>query len=394
MIYPLNFEHKIGFDKIRTLLTQRCLSPLGKEKVEKMSFETNFNIITKSLNRTDEFVTIINTEDEFPDNNFYDVRSSVSRIRVEGTYLDESELFDLRRSLDTIRAVIKFLNPSDGEIKYPNLQELTQDKQTFPQIISDIDRMLDKFGKIKDNASPELAKIRQELTTTMNGISRSLNSILRQAQSEGFVDKDTAPTIRDGRLVIPVAPTFKRKIKGIVHDESASGKTVFIEPSEVVEANNRIRELQSAERREIIRILVDFSSEIRPNIDAIVESYDFLAEIDFIRAKAYFAESIEAVKPVVQNKQQAIWNRAIHPLLYLSHKPQNKEIIPLDIELDENQRIVLISGPNAGGKSVCLKTMGLLQYMLQCGMLIPVYERSRCGIFNNMQPYVQVSPSG
>ena len=384
MIYPLNFEHKIGFDKIRTLLTQRCLSPLGKEKVEKMSFETNFNIITKSLNRTDEFVTIINTEDEFPDNNFYDVRSSVSRIRVEGTYLDESELFDLRRSLDTIRAVIKFLNPSDSEIKYPNLQELTQDKQTFPQIISDIDRMLDKFGKIKDNASPELAKIRQELTTTMNGISRSLNSILRQAQSEGFVDKDTAPTIRDGRLVIPVAPTFKRKIKGIVHDESASGKTVFIEPSEVVEANNRIRELQSAERREIIRILVDFSSEIRPNIDAIVESYDFLAEIDFIRAKAYFAESIEAVKPVVQNKQQAIWNRAIHPLLYLSHKPQNKEIIPLDIELDENQRIVLISGPNAGGKSVCLKTMGLLQYMLQCGMLIPVYEKSRCGIFNNI----------
>ena len=232
--------------------------------------------------------------------------------------------------------------------------------------------MLDKFGKMKDNASPELARIRQELTTTMNGISRSLNSILRSAQSEGYVDKDTTPTMRDGRLVIPVAPTFKRKIRGIVHDESASGKTVFIEPSEVVEANNRIRELESAERREIIRILSDFSATIRPNIDAIIDSYEFLAEIDFVRAKAYFAESIEAVKPIVENKQQSIWNRAIHPLLYLSHKPHGKEIVPLDIDLDGENRIVLISGPNAGGKSVCLKSMGLLQYMLQCGMLNPI----------------------
>ena len=384
MIYPDNFEHKIGFDKIRNFLTQRCLSPLGKEKVEQMDFKTDFPTIKTNLDRTDEFVKIINNEDEFPDNYFYDVRSSVARIKIEGTYLDESELFDLRRSLDTIRAIIRFFNPSDGEIKYPNLQLLTVDKQTFPAIISDIDRMLDKFGKMKDNASPELARIRQELTTTMNGISRSLNSILRSAQSEGYVDKDTTPTMRDGRLVIPVAPTFKRKIRGIVHDESASGKTVFIEPSEVVEANNRIRELESAERREIIRILSDFSATIRPNIDAIIDSYEFLAEIDFVRAKAYFAESIEAVKPIVENKQQAIWNRAIHPLLYLSHKPHGKEIVPLDIDLDGENRIVLISGPNAGGKSVCLKSMGLLQYMLQCGMLIPIYENSRCGVFDNI----------
>ncbi len=384
MIYPINFEQKIGFDKIRNFLLQRCLSPLGKEKVERMSFETDFQNITTNLNRTDEFVRIINNEDEFPDNYFYDVRSSVARIRVEGTYLDEGELFDLRRSLDTIRAIIRFFNPSDDEIKYPELQQLTVDKQTFPSIVSDIDRMLDKFGKMKDNASPELARIRQELSSTMNGISRSLNSILRSAQSEGYVEKDTTPTMRDGRLVIPVAPTFKRKIKGIVHDESASGKTVFIEPSEVVEANNKIRELESAERREIIRILSDFSASLRPNIDAIIDSYEFLAEIDFIRAKAYFAQSIEAVKPIFENKQQAIWNRAIHPLLYLAHKPQDKEIVPLDIDLDQDQRIVLISGPNAGGKSVCLKSMGLLQYMLQCGMLIPIYENSRCGIFDNI----------
>ncbi|MGL4293191.1 MAG: endonuclease MutS2, partial [Bacteroidales bacterium] len=267
---------------------------------------------------------------------------------------------------------------------YPYLQALSGNIIVFPQLIGRIDAILDKFGKIKDNASPSLMQIRREMSSTMNGISRSLNSILRSAQTEGYVDKDVTPTMRDGRLVIPVAPTFKRKIRGIVHDESASGKTVFIEPAEVVEANNRIRELENEERREIIRILTEFTNEVRPLSEDILYSYEFLADIDFIRAKAIFSISIQGIVPVLSKTMEAIWSGAIHPLLYLSLKKQNKQVVPLDIELDENQRIVLISGPNAGGKSVCLKTMGLLQYMLQCGMPVSMYANSRCGIFDSI----------
>ena len=237
---------------------------------------------------------------------------------------------------------------------------------------------------MKDNASPELARIRRELSATMGSISRTLNNILRSAQSEGVVDKDVTPAMRDGRLVIPVAPALKRKIRGIVHDESASGKTVFIEPAEVVEANNRIRELESDERREIIRILTEFSAGLRPSIPAVLLSYEFLAEIDFIRAKALFAEDIQALKPALENRQVIDWATAVHPLLQLSLARHGKKVVPLDIALDEQQRILIISGPNAGGKSVCLKTVGLLQYMLQCGLLIPLHESSRAGLFENI----------
>lgn len=384
MIYPQNFEQKIGFDKIRQLIQEKCLSPLGIERADEMSFSTSFEFIQSQLFQTEEFVRIIRDEDEFPDNYFFDVRQSIRKIRVEGTYLDESELFDLRRSLDTIRAIIRFLNPEDDEIKYPHLKELSGNILTFPQLISRIDSIVDKFGRMKDNASPELMRIRREITSTMSGISRSLNAILRSAQNEGYVEKDVAPTIRDGRLVIPVAPSFKRKIKGIVHDESASGKTVFIEPAEVVEANNRVRELESEERREIIRILIEFTNEIRPLSEEILHSYEFLATIDFIRAKSALAITLDAGMPQLSNTQLTSWWGAIHPLLYLSLKKQDKKVVPLEIELDEKQRIVLISGPNAGGKSVCLKTMGLLQYMLQCGMLVPMHTNSRCGIFEHI----------
>jgi DNA mismatch repair protein MutS2 len=254
----------------------------------------------------------------------------------------------------------------------------------FPQLISRINNILDKFGKIRDNASSELLRIRRELASTTGSISRSLHAILRNAQAEGYVDKDVTPTMRDGRLVIPVAPGLKRKIKGIVHDESATGKTVFIEPAEVVEANNRIRELEGEERREIIRILTEFSATVRPQVPAILQSYEFLAEIDFIRAKAHFAIQIKAIKPVFEDKQVLDWTTAIHPLLQLSLAKHNKKVVPLDIELNPKQRILIISGPNAGGKSVCLKTVGLLQYMLQCGMLIPLHERSHAGIFGSI----------
>ena len=388
MIYPQNFEQKIGFDQIRQLLKDKCLSTLGEERVNEMNFSDHFEEVDELLNQVAEFVRIIQEEDNFPDQFFFDVRPSLKRIRIEGMYMDEQELFDLRRSLETIRDIVRFLQRNDEEEEsdcpYPSLKKLAGDITVFPQLITKIDGILNKYGKIKDNASTELSRIRRELANTMGSISRSLNSILRNAQSEGYVDKDVAPTMRDGRLVIPVAPGLKRKIKGIVHDESASGKTVFIEPAEVVEANNRIRELEGDERREIIRILTDFSNTLRPSIPEILQSYEFLAEIDFIRAKSHFAIQTNSIKPSLENEQLLDWTMAVHPLLQLSLAKHGKKVVPLDIELNLKQRILIISGPNAGGKSVCLKTVGLLQYMLQCGMLIPMHERSHVGLFGSI----------
>lgn len=385
MFYPLNFEQKTGFDKIRLLVSDKCLSPLGKERVADMYFLTDYKTIGDKLEQVDEFVRIQQEEEDFPANYFFDVRYSLKRIRPEGTWLDERELFDLKRSLQTIHDIVRFFRPTEEEeIKYPALTALAGDILVFPQLIGKIDAILDKFGKIKDSASPELQIIRREITVTMSNISRSLQSILRSAQSEGVVDKDVTPTMRDGRLMIPVAPAFKRKIKGIVHDESATGKTVFIEPEVVVEANNRIRELEGEEKREIIRILTEFTNLIRPLAPDILQSYEFLADIDFIRAKALFALEVGGIRPIVEDTQQVDWVKAVHPLLYLSLKKQHKEVVPLDITLTPEKRLLIISGPNAGGKSVCLKTVGLLQYMMQCGLLVPMHERSRMGIFENL----------
>ena len=393
MIYPQNFEQKIGFDQIRQLLKIKCLSTLGEERVDQMDFSDDYNEINRRLEQVTEFVRITQEEDDFPNQYFFDVRPSLKRIRVEGMYMDEQELFDLRRSLETIRDIVRFLQQTDDEedtdndethSPYPALHELAGDIMVFPQLITRINNILDKFGKVKDNASSELLRIRRELASTTGSISRSLNNILRAAQSEGYVDKDVAPTMRDGRLVIRVAPGMKRKIRGIVHDESATGKTVFIEPAEVVEANNRIRELEGEERREIIRILTEFSATVRPQVPAILQSYEFLAEIDFIRAKALLGIDFKAIKPSFENRQVIDWFEAVHPLLQMSLAKHNKKVVPLDIELNTGQRILLISGPNAGGKSVCLKTVGLLQYMLQCGMLVSMHERSHAGIFSSI----------
>jgi len=385
VIYPQNFEQKTGFDKVRRLISDKCLSPLGQERVAEMEFSADYTTVIERLEQTDEFVRILHGDVEFPASFFFDVRYSLKRIRPEGTWLDEKELFDLKRSLQTINDIVRFFRPTEEEeIAYPALTALAGDILVFPQLIGKIDSILDKFGKVKDNASPTLAQIRKEITATMSGISRSLQSILRSAQSEGVVDKDVTPTMRDGRLMIPVAPAFKRKIKGIVHDESASGKTVFIEPEVVVEANNRVRELEGDERREIMKILTEFTNIVRPMVPDILQSYEFMADIDFIRAKALFAEQVKGIKPVVENIQQVDWARAVHPLLYLSLQKQDKQVIPLDITLSEEKRILIISGPNAGGKSVCLKTVGLLQYMMQCGLLIPLHESSRTGIFSRI----------
>lgn len=385
MIYPENFETKIGFDKIRNLITQKCLSTLGKEKVDEMQFSSQYQHIQQQLSQTEEFVQIIQEEDNFPVNHFYDVRPSLKNIHVEGTWLDEAAVFDLRRSLQTIKDIVNFLHRQEEEnTQYPNLYQLAGEINIFPQLITQIDTILDKYGRIKDNASPQLSKIRKEIAQVSGSISKSLNAILRSAQAEGLVEKDVAPTMRDGRLVIPVAPAFKRKLRGIVHDESATGKTVFIEPAEVVEANNKVRELENEERREIVKILIAFTDQLRPHTHDIIHSYQFLATIDFIRAKALFSLDIQAIKPSLQDQQIIGWDKAKHPLLYLSHKKQNKNIVPLDIWLDHQNRILIISGPNAGGKSVCLKTVGLLQYMLQCGMPIPLAESSKVGIFDKI----------
>lgn len=384
MIYPESFEQKIGFLEVRTMLRERCLSPLGKEQVDEITMSEDAEVINEWMQQVREFRRIQEDSDEFPLSNFFDVRESVARIRLEGTHLEEEELFDLKRSLETIHSIMRYLNPADGDVPYPALQRLTENVRIFPNLVNGINRILDKYGKIKDSASTELGNIRRELAKTEGSISRTLNSILHAAQREGLVEKDVTPAIRDGRLVIPVVPALKRKIRGIVHDESASGKTVFIEPTEVVEANNRIRELEADERREIIRILTDFSKELRPYVKDILNSYRFLAVIDLIQAKASLANAFEACEPEVAEEPLIDWTRAIHPLLKKALQAQDKQVVPLGIMLTKEKRILIISGPNAGGKSVCLKTTGLLQYMLQCGLSIPVSERSHCGIFKNI----------
>ena len=320
----------------------------------------------------------------------------MSRIRLENTHLEEDEVWDLRRSLETIANIVRYLNRSASddddaeregfapEYPYPALHRLTEGVMTFPAMIRRIDSILDKFGKIKDSASMTLASIRHELEKTQGSISRTLYTILHAAQKDGLVEKDAAPTMRDGRLVLPVAPQVKRRINGIVHDESATGKTVFIEPAEVVEANNKVRQLEAEERREVIRILTVFTDEVRPHVAEILESYQFLAQIDLIFAKSQLAELTKAFEPVVEDKPHLDWIRAVHPLLQLSLEKQGKHVVPLDIILTQQKRLLIISGPNAGGKSVCLKTVGLLQYMLQCGLPVPIGDRSTTGLFHHI----------
>lgn len=380
MTYPDNYEIKIGFDSVRRMLKGYCLSSLGEGRVDGMEFSRHFKSVQTQLLQTSEFVKILQEED-FPADNFFDVRDVLKHIRIENTWLDADRLFELQRSLDAIDKIVAFFRKSELS---PNLTILAQDVPVYPHIVKRISQILDKYGNIKDTASPELHDIRRAITNTTNGISHLLRSILSQAKTEGLVEKDASPTMRDGRLVIPVAPAMKRKLNGIVHDESDTGRTVYIEPAEVVEANNKIRELEAEERREIIRILMEFADTIRPELKPIAESYEFLADIDFIRAKARFAIDTGSIMPRFENKQIVDWSMAVHPILRMSLAKTNRKVVPLDILLHGRQRILLISGPNAGGKSVCLKTVGLLQYMLQCGLLVPMAESSVCGMFENI----------
>lgn len=415
MIYPNNFEQKLAFDKIRAMVKGATLCPLGAERVEAMQFMTQRAQVEHELALLREMMDLLaHASQPLPTDNFFDLTASLRRVRVAGTFLEAEELWDLRRSLDTIRRLALFLRPEGEEgsgielrdeltgattrREFPLLRALTEDVVVFPDLIRRIDQTLSPTGEIRDNASARLAEIRRELAQTVSSISRLLNSILRSAQSEGLVEKDVTPALRDGRLVIPIPPSSKRKLRGIVHDESATGRTLYVEPAEVVENNNRIRELEGEERQEIIRILTSITDQIRPELPDMMASYDFLGAIDFLHAKARFARQIDAIVPEFSTDGSTDWVQARHPLLYLRYKRENElliaqgatadelhTIVPLDILLDRReQRIVLISGPNAGGKSVCLETLGLLQYMLQCGLALPLKENSRCTIFQDI----------
>lgn len=388
-IYPENFEHKIDFDAIREYIKEKCLSPLGIDKVNAMRFSTDFETIERWLTQTYEFSQIINNKESFPTEHFIDIRDALKQVEVDNSYwLSEKEIPQLSDSLETIVRIVEFLNDESrnqpGKIKYPELKKLADEIKIFPSVIEKANSILDKSGQIKDNASKLLNTIRKNKIDAEKDITKAMAAALRTAQAQGIVGRDVQADMRGGHYLIPVTATNKRKIKGVVRDSSGSGKTFFIEPEAVVEASNRLRELQNDERKEIARILIEFTNLIRPEADEILKSYDFLGTIDFIQAKASFSIRIKATKPVLEDRQNIEWTNAVHPLLDIALRQQKKHAHPLDIFLTEQDRILIVSGVNAGGKSLCLKTVALLQYMLQCGLLIPVDEGSKAGVFQNI----------
>lgn len=383
MIYPQSLESKIGFDGVRAIIGNLCNNSLSKDKCKEMNFSSDFGQVLTQLQQTNEYLTILNTGEDFPNGNIYDLREELGRVRIIGAYLTEAELFQLGQTLSTAADICAFFTEERSN-KFPQLRKIAEEVTTFPEILRIITAAIDKFGNMKDNASPTLMDLKRSLQSTASSVNGMMQRIMSQCKQEGFLEKDSSPVVRDGRLVIPISPMHKRKIKGIVHDESATGKTIFIEPAEIVEANNRIRELEADIRREIIRILTEITDKIRPSLGDLFALYKIIGIFDFIRAKAIFAQEINATLPHISDTQEIEWYNAIHPMLFVTLKKLNKEVVPLTIKLDKENHILLISGPNAGGKSVCLKTVGIVQYMLQCGILPPVYSNSHFGIFDNL----------
>lgn len=389
MLYPQNIEQKIGFDKIRELIAGHCVSSLGRAFVDKIRFSDDYKIIDRLIRQVAEFKLILQTESGFPEQNYIDVSEALARASIEGAFISEEQFFEIKLSLRTIQQIIHFFKNKEETI-YPELKTLTanslpaSDNEGWSSVIAQIDKIIDERGKVRDSASPELADIRRRLIAEQSDLRKTLERILRTARNSGWIGDEMSLTIRDGRMVIPVLSEHKRKLKGFVHDESATGQMAFVEPAEVLEANNEIRELEARERREIVKILEKLTAFLRPNVPALRKAYLFLGLVDFIRAKAKFALSINATAPLLVENQALEWYRATHPLLYLAHQKQNKAIVPLSIKLDQENRIVLVSGPNAGGKSVMLKTIGLMQYMAQCGLLVPASPDSKVGIFKNI----------
>jgi DNA mismatch repair protein MutS2 len=384
MIYPQDFETKTGFDRIRLILSEYCQSPMGQQLVSALKFLDNPAEIKYRIATTYEFQQILRFEENFPSGYYFDISGSLSKIRIEGSFPEVYEVFNLKRSLETVKAVVGFFRRKEAN-DYPVLKSFCTDIKVYPYVIDAADRILDKEGNVRDSASPRLKEIRNNISQKSIQATRKLNSILKQAQSDGLVEPDTVASVRNGRGVIPVNAFDKRKLKGLIHDQSASGKTVFIEPAEIVEINNEIVELEYEERREIVRILTSFADDIRPYIEDLLIANGFLGEIDFIRAKALLGNQLGSISPAVAEKPGLLWRNTVHPLLFLTfQKMKDRKVVPLNITLEDKNRIILISGPNAGGKSVCLKSVGLIQYMFQCGLTIPVGEGSESGIFSDI----------
>lgn len=386
-------ENKIGFDQIKLMLADNCQSNLGREHIDALTWMNDVDTIRQRQEETQEMQTLISTLTETPEMAFHDLREVVQRVRIEGTYIQEEDLYHLYLTLVTMHGWLRLIRheesnePSGAETQetaFPALERMSYGVFTFHAVEQCAAKILDKHGHIKDEASPALARVRNELRKAEGSVSRTLQSILRSIKEDGLVEADTNPTFRDGRLVIPVSPSVKKRLGGIVHDESATGKTVFVEPQEVVEANNRIRELEAEEKREVIRILQHFTTLIRPNVKELLKAFNFLGQLEFVMARVFFAKETGCICPIPSSRPVIDWTLARHPLLERSLKKQGRQIVPLDILLDKDGKILIISGPNAGGKSVCLKTVGLIQYMLQCGLPVPLGENSKCGIFSEM----------
>ena len=383
MIYPTNFEQKIGFAGIREMLSDHCISPMGLERVEAMAFSADKDLIVKSLEQTEEFIGLLQTGVPFPMRDFHDLREAFHQIQIEGTCLSMEDLFALKPSLNVLEAILRF-GHSESANATPRLKSLIENIFIERSIFTEANRLVDDKGEIPDNASTELLEIRQSIRRKQGGIEKRIRQIMGDAKTAGWVDPKSEITIRDGRLVIPVKAGDKRAIRGFIHDESATGQTVYIEPAEIFDTSNEIKELEYAERREIHRILMAFTRLLRPYLSELRKAWDMLGELDFIRAKALLANEIGGVKPEILDTPYINWQQARHPLLEQKLKVQGKQVVPLDLKLDENDRILVISGPNAGGKSVCLKTTGLLQYMLQCGLMPPMRVDSQCGLFESL----------
>lgn len=384
MLYPQNFEQKIGFQQLREILESYCLSPLGLYFVRRMGFLDRYDLVQKLLLQADEYLRLMHSGNDFPVQYYFDVNLHLQRASIQNTFLEPSAFYEIKMSLKTIRASLSYFADPEVETLYPNLKALGANVLVERALIAAIEKVVDDNGQVKDDATPELARLKRDLIAQQSLLRKQINGILNHAKSQGWVNVDAEPTIRGGRLVIPVIAEYKRRLKGLIHDESATGQTVYIEPEPVFEVNNDIKDLENAYHRELIRILTLLTDYLRPHIPDLRKAYQYLGLLDFIRAKAVLARELNATLPKLQKQPLINWRQATHPLLYLSHKAQGRGVVPLNLELTSDQRILLISGPNAGGKSVALKTAGLVQYMLQCGLLIPVAEGSEAGIFEDI----------
>jgi DNA mismatch repair protein MutS2 len=382
MLYPSNLEQKINFLKIKELLKEECTSSLGKEYVDRMAFSTDYNLVTKLLDQTEEFQKIIISGEIFPSSNFTNLTPYLEKAKLEGAFLDEEDFHEIKGALLTLKSCISFFQ-KNTEI-YPVLSQLLGLLLELDLgLLKTIDAIIDEKGKMRSNASKELQLIRAQIIYEEGRLRKVMDRIFKEARAKGLTPEDASMTIRAGRLVIPVAAENKRKLRGFIHDESATGQTVFMEPEEALDINNEIRDLEYMERREIIKILTALTDRLRPAIPALRKATNFLGLIDFIRAKAKFAQKTESSKPEIIKERTLEWTKARHPLLELALKSQAKKITPLDIKLGGHERLLVISGPNAGGKSVTLKTVALLQYMLQTGLLIPVHPDSKSSLFDH-----------